>query len=522
MLAAGAALKLLGAAALVGALRVIEPLDLLETSATWAVFHGVVAAGLLAAVAALGTWSQQLLSRPVEQRLARGAVGLLAGGGRATWSWPDLISGFLADDPDLMALALDGSTLLNVVAFIGSLLVAAGLAGGPCRVGLCLETVRGSRQRGGMRTTEAARTGGDPPTHRRPSASCWPRGRPSWPSPAWSRCTSSSASTPGPWARSGSRPGTVELGPAGMMMMTLMLSVVTVQWAVQAARAEDRPHGFIALGVTLMFGAAVINQFWFVYQDTAFAIDGGRAELLFYAVTGSFIAMLIAAMAMLAVTTIRSLMGPLRARSGPRRAGLSLVLAHVRAVLLPGLVRRVHNQVGAPDKCSPPDSSSSSDCSPPSPQAALVYGYTTGGNHVGPISLGWKGGVGDHIGYGVLVGLATVSLTVSLVLVSFRDADAAAQARLQNLAEVLTDQPVRGQLLAGRRLLRRRRGRGRPGAAPHGVRAGPRPGVPVPDRVDDGRLGRPGHRRHCGQPRTAQPDHGPDRDTRRGRAGGGA
>ena len=104
--------------------------------------------------------------------------------------------------------------------------------------------------------------------------------------------------------------GTVELGPAGMMMMTLALSIVTVQWAVQAARAEDRPHGFIALGVTLMFGAAVINQFWFVYQDTAFAIDGGRAELLFYAVTGSFIAMLVGAMAMLAVTTIRSLLGP--------------------------------------------------------------------------------------------------------------------------------------------------------------------------------------------------------------------
>ena len=104
--------------------------------------------------------------------------------------------------------------------------------------------------------------------------------------------------------------GSVELGPAGMMMMTLMLSMVTVQWAVQAARTEDRPHGFIALGVTLMFGAAVINQFWFVYQDTAFAIDGGRAELLFYAVTGSFIAMLIGAMAVVTVTTIRSLLGP--------------------------------------------------------------------------------------------------------------------------------------------------------------------------------------------------------------------
>ena len=74
--------------------------------------------------------------------------------------------------------------------------------------------------------------------------------------------------------------------------------------------------------------------------------------------------------------------------------------------------------------------------------AALAYGYTTGGNHVGPVSLGWKGGVGDHIGYGVLVALAAVALTVSLVLVSFRDADAGAQARLQGLNEVPADRTV--------------------------------------------------------------------------------
>ena len=126
VLGAGAALKLLGAAALVGALRVIEPLDLLETSATWAVFHGVVVASLIAAVAALGTWSQQLLFRPMKQNFSRGAVVLLFGGG-GLLVVADLISGFIADDPDLMALALDGSTLLNVVAFVGSLLVAAGL-----------------------------------------------------------------------------------------------------------------------------------------------------------------------------------------------------------------------------------------------------------------------------------------------------------------------------------------------------------------------------------------------------------
>ncbi|MCY4068580.1 MAG: hypothetical protein OXE79_05680 [Acidimicrobiaceae bacterium] len=74
--------------------------------------------------------------------------------------------------------------------------------------------------------------------------------------------------------------------------------------------------------------------------------------------------------------------------------------------------------------------------------AALAYGYSTGGDGVGPLSLGWKGGVGDHIGYTLLVALAAVSLTISVVLVSYRDADADAQARLRQLAEVPADSAV--------------------------------------------------------------------------------
>ena len=78
--------------------------------------------------------------------------------------------------------------------------------------------------------------------------------------------------------------------------------------------------------------------------------------------------------------------------------------------------------------------------------AAVVYGYATGGDVVGPISLGWKGGVGDHIGYGVLVALSAASLAVSLVLVSFRDADADAQAALLGVEEVAADRAVTGGL----------------------------------------------------------------------------
>ena len=128
MLGGGAALKLLGAATLVGALRVVEPLDLLETTVTWAVFHGVVAASLIAGVVALVNWSDRLLFRPISQVVGRGSI-LLLGAGGSLLVISDLISGFIVDDRDLMALALDGNVVLNLVNFIGSLLVAAGLAG---------------------------------------------------------------------------------------------------------------------------------------------------------------------------------------------------------------------------------------------------------------------------------------------------------------------------------------------------------------------------------------------------------
>lgn len=75
---------------------------------------------------------------------------------------------------------------------------------------------------------------------------------------------------------------------------------------------------------------------------------------------------------------------------------------------------------------------------------AVVYGYTSGGGGVGPISLGWKGGIGDHVGYTVFVGLAAVTGLAGLVLVAFRDADAAAQAELLGVDRVATSPPVTG------------------------------------------------------------------------------
>lgn len=60
--------------------------------------------------------------------------------------------------------------------------------------------------------------------------------------------------------------------------------------------------------------------------------------------------------------------------------------------------------------------------------AAIIGGYTSGGDSVGPISAGYKGGVGDQVSYSILLGVAFVALIVGALLTIFRDADAEAVA----------------------------------------------------------------------------------------------
>jgi hypothetical protein len=61
---------------------------------------------------------------------------------------------------------------------------------------------------------------------------------------------------------------------------------------------------------------------------------------------------------------------------------------------------------------------------------AWSYGWTTGGNGLGPLSVGYKGGVGDHFGYGVLLTAAILSLFLGFVSTAVRDADAEAVAQV--------------------------------------------------------------------------------------------
>ena len=74
--------------------------------------------------------------------------------------------------------------------------------------------------------------------------------------------------------------------------------------------------------------------------------------------------------------------------------------------------------------------------------AAFLYAGATGHHavgmetFVGAISLGYKGRVGDHVGYTILVAVGFASLFVGIVLSALRDADPEAEAQVAGLDTV--------------------------------------------------------------------------------------
>jgi len=111
--------------------------------------------------------------------------------------------------------------------------------------------------------------------------------------------------------------GSIEMGPAGFVLVTLILSVFTIQWALQAIQANDRVNAYVALGITGLFGAAVFNQLWFIIGDTGFTLAGSgasgpaaqQAQFFFFILNGTFAVLLIAAVAFLFLTFLRALVG---------------------------------------------------------------------------------------------------------------------------------------------------------------------------------------------------------------------
>ena len=114
------------------------------------------------------------------------------------------------------------------------------------------------------------------------------------------------------------------LTPGGMGMVTLAMSLVTVAWAVWALRRDDRPHAYLALGITLLLGIAFINSTVYLYQQLALPLTASPTGALLYIVTGSHLVMAVVGLVFVMVMGFQSLGGQLTGRDAEGMSAAAL------------------------------------------------------------------------------------------------------------------------------------------------------------------------------------------------------
>ena len=115
----------------------------------------------------------------------------------------------------------------------------------------------------------------------------------------------------------------VPMVPANTMLLAFVPILVFAQWAVYAAKRDARSHTALALGLVGVIGVAIINAQAFIYARMKLAIDikGATAfNSMFYAVTGTFMALLIVGIGFSAITAFRYM--------GGRTSDREIVSAH--------------------------------------------------------------------------------------------------------------------------------------------------------------------------------------------------
>ena len=126
----------------------------------------------------------------------------------------------------------------------------------------------------------------------------------------WVRFRNDALDVPkGQWVPKGIK---IPLVPANTMLLAFLLIGVFAQWTVYAARRDARSH--VALGLTLVgvIGVAIVNAQAFIYARMKLPISGKAATAynpMFYAITGTFLLLLIIGIAFSVITAFRYMGG---------------------------------------------------------------------------------------------------------------------------------------------------------------------------------------------------------------------
>jgi heme/copper-type cytochrome/quinol oxidase subunit 3 len=97
--------------------------------------------------------------------------------------------------------------------------------------------------------------------------------------------------------------------PANVMLVGVWGLCVFAQWACWSARRADRPHTALALSITGVMGIAIINAQAYVYSQLDLPIAGSGYAGMFYAITGTMIALFTIGLVFTGVAAFRFLGG---------------------------------------------------------------------------------------------------------------------------------------------------------------------------------------------------------------------
>jgi len=101
----------------------------------------------------------------------------------------------------------------------------------------------------------------------------------------------------------------IQLAQPTVAAWTMLMSAVTVQWAVYAVARDDRAHAIMATALTGLFGVSVVITTSFQYTQMGLAADESIAAGLIYAISGSRLVMITGGLVFLGLVAFRWLAG---------------------------------------------------------------------------------------------------------------------------------------------------------------------------------------------------------------------
>ncbi|CAB5012890.1 unannotated protein [freshwater metagenome] len=92
-------------------------------------------------------------------------------------------------------------------------------------------------------------------------------------------------------------------------ILSFVVMCIMVQWAAYAARRGDSKHVVAALGLTLLFGIAILNAQAAIFVQFNVGVASGAYESMFYAIVGTLTVLIVSGLVFTVASLFKSIGG---------------------------------------------------------------------------------------------------------------------------------------------------------------------------------------------------------------------